>query len=130
MKILRLDHVQIAIPPGGETEARNFYGGVLRMREIRKPEVLAARGGCWFDGGDVQVHLGVDSDFRPAKKAHPAFVVDGLAGLLARAVDAGFTVAHDVPVGTYVRAFVFDPFGNRLELMEAAPQPADDTGLA
>lgn len=130
MKLLRIEHVQLAMPPGGETDARNFFAGVLRMREIAKPDALAGRGGCWFCMGDVQIHLGVDPDFRPARKAHPAFVVEGLAGLLARCADSGFTIATDVQVGPYTRAFVFDPFGNRIELMEAAPGAADATGLA
>ncbi len=130
MKLLRLDHVQLAMPPGGETEARNFYVGVLRMRELPRPEVLASRPGCWFGAGEVQLHLGVDPDFRPARKAHPALVVQDLAGYTERCSQGGFPVTGDVPIGPYVRAFVFDPFGNRIELMEAAPEADGATGFA
>ena len=130
MKLLHFDHMQLAMPPGGETEARNFYVGVLRMRETPKPDVLAARGGCWFFAEEVQIHLGVDPDFRAARKAHPAIVVQNLAGFLDRCTHAGFPVEPGDPLGAYIRAFVFDPFGNRIELMEAAPPAADSAGLA
>lgn len=130
MKLLHFDHVQLAMPPGGETDARNFYVGVLRMRETPKPDVLAARGGCWFSAGDLRIHLGVDPDFRAARTAHPAIAVQNLAGFLDRCVHAGFPITPDVQVGAYTRAFVFDPFGNRIELMEAAPAAGDSIGLA
>ena len=88
-EIMRLDHVQLAMPPGGEAQAEAFYSGVLGLERIPKPPPLAARGGCWFRHGDVAVHLGVEEDFRPAHKAHPAFVVDDLARCTTRARQRG-----------------------------------------
>ncbi|MFN2098762.1 VOC family protein [Altererythrobacter sp. MF3-039] len=117
MKILGLDHVQLAIPAGGEEKARAFYGDLLGMTEVPKPETLS-QSGCWFESGPLHLHLGVDPDFLPATKAHPAFLVDDLelskVGLLA----AGFAVNDDKPVPGYVRFFTSDPFGNRLEFMQ------------
>ena len=81
MTIYAIDHVQLAMPPGEEDKARAFYGGVLGMRETPKPPVLTARGGAWFEAGTVKVHLGVEQDFRPARKAHPAFLVENLDAL-------------------------------------------------
>jgi catechol 2,3-dioxygenase-like lactoylglutathione lyase family enzyme len=118
MPILALDHVQLAMPPGGEPEARRFYAGLLGFTETPKPPNLAARGGCWFESGAVRVHLGVEKDFAPARKAHPAFLLDRLAPMVARLVDAGFEPQADEPLEGYARAYVLDPFGNRLELME------------
>jgi len=115
---VRLDHVQLAMPAGGEDEARAFYAGLLGVPEVPKPPHLAARGGCWFEVADVKVHLGVDGDFRPARKAHPAFLVDDLAGLLERLRAAGVPIVDDEPLEGYQRAYVDDPFGNRIELME------------
>ena len=119
MKVLRLDHVQLAIPQGGEPRARSFYAEVLGMQEIPKPEPLAGRGGCWFASGAAQVHLGVEEDFRPAKKAHPALVVEGLDEILARCEKAGLPSKPDAEIDGRRRVHIFDPFGNRLELMEA-----------
>ncbi|MBX3286729.1 MAG: glyoxalase [Actinobacteria bacterium] len=118
MQVRRLDHVQLAMPEGREAEARAFYEGVLAIPEVAKPPHLAARGGCWFERGDLKVHLGVDPHFRPATKAHPALVVDDLAGFVAAATAAGHRVAHDQPLAGYDRAYVDDPFGNRIELLE------------
>jgi catechol 2,3-dioxygenase-like lactoylglutathione lyase family enzyme len=118
IRILHLDHVQIAMPPGREEEARAFYHGILGLPEQEKPEPLAARGGCWFGNGALKVHLGVEKDFVPARKAHPAFVVAGLATLVADLVRAGYHIATDEPLPGYDRCFVNDPFGNRIELME------------
>ena len=118
MSIRAIDHVQLAIPRGGEPLARAFYGEVLGFSEIRKPAELAGRGGAWFRSGTVQLHVGIEADFRPAVKAHPALLVDDLAAILARARTAGAKIAEDEPLPGYVRAFVFDPFGNRIELME------------
>jgi catechol 2,3-dioxygenase-like lactoylglutathione lyase family enzyme len=120
MKIAAIDHVQLAMPPGGEAQARAFYGDVLGLSERPKPAPLASRGGLWFEQGDVKIHLGVEPDFRPAKKAHPALVIDGLDDLRARCERAGYAFAPDVPLFGYTRAYVHDPFGNRIELMEAA----------
>lgn len=119
MSILAIDHVQLAIPRGGEPLARAFYGGVLGFGEIPKPAELAGRGGAWFRSGAVQLHVGVETDFRPAVKAHPALLVDDLAAILARARAAGARIAEDAPLPGHARAFVFDPFGNRIELMQA-----------
>ena len=119
MKILSIDHIQIAMPPGEEAKARAFYVNVLGFTEIPKPPKLAKRGGAWFESGTTQLHLGVEPDFRPARKAHPAFVVDGLDTLLAKIQAEGFEVDASQPaLDGYKRAHVFDPFGNRIELME------------
>ena len=119
MTILSIDHVQIAMPAGEEDRARAFYIGILRFSEIAKPAALAKRGGAWFQSQNVQLHLGVEADFRPARKAHPAFIVQDLDGLLASVHDAGYETDTSQPaLDGYKRAHVFDPFGNRIELME------------
>jgi catechol 2,3-dioxygenase-like lactoylglutathione lyase family enzyme len=119
MKILSLDHVQIAMPAGEEDKARRFYIEQLGFTETPKPPDLAKRGGAWFQAGSVQIHLGVEADFRPARKAHPAFIVDDLDGLIAKVLGAGYeTDTFQPPLDGYKRAHVFDPFGNRIELME------------
>jgi catechol 2,3-dioxygenase-like lactoylglutathione lyase family enzyme len=119
--IVRLDHVQLAMPAGLESEAVAFYEGVLGIPQVPKPDHLAARGGCWFEDGDLKVHLGVDADFRPATKAHPAFIVDELRSLAAAVVAAGFAVNDDEPLDGFDRVHVTDPFGNRIELMQPSP---------
>jgi catechol 2,3-dioxygenase-like lactoylglutathione lyase family enzyme len=119
MTILSIDHVQIAMPAGEEEQARAFYVNLLGFRETPKPPELAKRGGAWFQSENVQIHLGVESDFRPARKAHPAFIVDDLDTLLAKVQNAGYdTDTSQHPLDGYKRAHVFDPFGNRIELME------------
>ena len=118
MKILSIDHVQIAMPAGEEDRARSFYIGHLGFTEIPKPPDLAKRGGAWFQAGSVQLHLGVEADFRPARKAHPAFLVDGLDELRSRLGAAGYRIDDDVPLQGFRRVHVRDPFGNRLELLE------------
>lgn len=118
MPIEDLDHVQVAMPPGGEERARRFYGGVLGLREIAKPANLAVRGGVWFAAGSRQLHLGVEPEFRPARKAHPALRVRGLAELVERCRGAGVPVVEDQPLTDCDRVYVSDPFGNRLELLE------------
>jgi len=119
MTILSIDHVQIAMPAGEEEKARAFYVELLGFTEIPKPPELAKRGGAWFQSGNVQLHLGVESNFRPARKAHPAFVVDDLDALTAKIQAAGYdTDTSQPPLDGYKRAHVFDPFGNRIELME------------
>ena len=119
MKILSIDHVQIAMPAGGEEQARAFYVNLLGFREIPKPPELAKRGGAWFEAGSTQLHLGVEADFRPARKAHPAFIVDDLNALIAELQSAGYeTDTTQPPLDGYQRAHVFDPFGNRIELLE------------
>lgn len=106
------------MPAGQEPAARAFYQGLLGVPEVNKPSNLAARGGCWFESDSVKVHLGVDANFSPAKKAHPGFVVDDLSHLCARLEGAGFTTVSDEPLEGYIRKYVNDPFGNRIELME------------
>jgi catechol 2,3-dioxygenase-like lactoylglutathione lyase family enzyme len=118
MSVLGLDHLQLAMPPRRETEARAFYGDILGLPELTKPANLAVRGGVWFRLGAQQLHLGVEGDFRPAKKAHPAFLVRDLARLRARLEQSGFKPYEDEPLAGYKRCYVADPFGNRLELME------------
>jgi catechol 2,3-dioxygenase-like lactoylglutathione lyase family enzyme len=120
MTILRINHVQLAMPRGLENEARRFYGEVLGLREIPKPPALAARGGVWFELGDAQLHLGVDADFRPAKKAHVAFEVADLDSAIVRCQAAGYEPRSDDNIQGLRRFFVDDSFGNRLELMEAS----------
>jgi catechol 2,3-dioxygenase-like lactoylglutathione lyase family enzyme len=119
MTVLSIDHIQIAIPKDGEEKARGFYIHVLGFAEIQKPAELAKRGGAWFQVGDLQLHLGVEADFRAARKAHPAFLVDNLDELMNKAQSNGFEVdTSQPPLDGYKRAHVFDPFGNRIELME------------
>ncbi len=122
MRVERIDHVQLAMPSGGEPLARTFYAGLLGIPETPKPAHLATRGGCWFEDGDLKVHLGVESDFRPAKKAHPALQVEDLPRLMATLRAAGVELVDDEPLEGYDRVYAYDPFGNRLELME--PRPA------
>ena len=107
------------MPSGQESSARAFYEDLLGIRWVPKPDHLAQRGGCWFEDDDgVKVHLGVDQDFRPATKAHPALVVDGLGDLTNKLVAAGVVVTTDEPLDGFTHVYVEDPFGNRLELME------------
>jgi catechol 2,3-dioxygenase-like lactoylglutathione lyase family enzyme len=121
MSLLQFDHVQIAMPEGQEELARGFYATLLGLEEVAKPDNLRKRGGCWFEKGVIRIHLGVDKEFRPARKAHPAFLVRDLASLVARLEQAGIPARHDEPVPGYVRVYVDDPFGNRIELMEKIP---------
>jgi catechol 2,3-dioxygenase-like lactoylglutathione lyase family enzyme len=118
MPIVGVDHVQLAMPAGREAEARAFYAGLLGIPERAKPGALAARGGAWFESGPLKLHLGVDPDFRPARKAHPGLLVRGLEALIGELRRAGYAVAADEPLEGYLRVYVDDPFGNRLELME------------
>jgi catechol 2,3-dioxygenase-like lactoylglutathione lyase family enzyme len=117
MTLAAIDHVQISIPEGGEETARPFYRDLLGLTEVPKPAV-AGRGGAWFERGDIHVHLGVEADFRANKKAHVAFRVDDVDQLVDRARAAGFeTTAQPLLEGFDQRAFIFDPFGNRLEFL-------------
>jgi catechol 2,3-dioxygenase-like lactoylglutathione lyase family enzyme len=114
----RLHHVQLAIPPGGEDVAREFYGRVLGMSEVDKPEVLKARGGCWFRGGGWEIHLGVENPFVPARKAHPGVLVDGLDELAATLTEAGWPADRDPHFPGHRRLYSCDGHGNRLEFLE------------
>jgi len=114
--LVRIDHVQLAMPPGGEAVAEAFYSGVLGLPRVPKPPLLARRGGCWFESEAVHVHLGVEEPFAPAKKAHPGFVVENLRAFV-REHDLDVVWSKEVP-GT-VRCHLHDPFGNRLELVDA-----------
>jgi catechol 2,3-dioxygenase-like lactoylglutathione lyase family enzyme len=120
----RLHHVQLAIPAGSEDTARGFYGEVLGMTELGKPAVLAARGGCWFRGGGWEVHLGVEDEFRPARKAHPGVLVDGLDALAARLTSAGVPLRWDDDFPGHRRFYASDPYGNRLEFLEPVSSTA------
>jgi catechol 2,3-dioxygenase-like lactoylglutathione lyase family enzyme len=116
-EITGLDHVQLAMPAGREDEAEAFYAGLLGFTRLPKPEPMASRGGCWFISGAATVHLGVEEDFRPARKAHPALIVRDLPGLEAALAEAGVSVRPnpDQPAGA--GSYVDDPFGNRIELI-------------
>lgn len=113
-----LDHVQVAIPAGGEDRARRFFGELLGLAEIPKPPEMKGRGGCWFELGDRQLHLGVDPDFRPARKAHVALIVGDLAGLEMVLAREGYDIIDEAPLEGRRRFFSNDPFGNRIEFLE------------
>lgn len=117
MNIIALDHIQLAMPAGGESEARSFYGDVLGFQEVQKPQPLRLRGGCWFRSGEVEVHLGVEEDFRPARKAHPAFRVSNIDSLQEHFISKGFVVMPDTALPEVRRFYVSDPFGNRIEFI-------------
>ena len=119
MTIIAIDHVQLAMPAGREQEARAFYSALLGLPESAKPPELAARGGAWFESPAVKVHLGVEKDFRPARKAHPGLLVDDLEALASSLRQAGITLQADDALPGQARYFVDDPFGNRLELLQA-----------
>jgi hypothetical protein len=116
-----VDHVQLAAPPGSEDRLRGYYTGVLGMAEIPKPPVLAARGGCWFQAGQVQLHLGIEADFRPAKKAHPGLRVTGIEAYAAHLAERGAQVVWDDGLPGHRRFYSEDPVGNRLEFLEPMP---------
>ena len=124
MPVTGIDHVQLAMPKDGEAIARRFYGDVLGLAEIPKPPDLARRGGVWFRCGPLQLHLGVDAKFRPALKAHPGLLVRDLSAIVQACESAGFAAKTGAPLPGFNRAFVADPFGNRLELLE----PVSHTG--
>lgn len=111
-----IDHVQIAIPVGGEGDARRFYDDVLGLTEVPKPAPMAARGGAWFEAGVVRVHVGAEADFVPARKAHPALTVRGLRRFIA---DRDLEATWNTEIEGLVRCHVYDPFGNRIELIDA-----------
>jgi catechol 2,3-dioxygenase-like lactoylglutathione lyase family enzyme len=113
-----IDHVQLAMPPGGEETARRFYRDLMGMAEVPKPEALVKRGGCWFESGAVQVHLGVEKDFHAAKKAHPALRCRDYAGFVQRLSGAGVEVTEVNDIPGVRRCHIHDPFGNRIELVD------------
>ncbi len=114
---IAIDHVQLAMPAGEEDRARAFYVRLLGMAELTKPPELARRGGCWFGSGSIQIHLGVESDFHPARKAHPALRCAEYDGLVARLREAGVEAKEDASIPGVRRCHIADPFGNRIELI-------------
>jgi catechol 2,3-dioxygenase-like lactoylglutathione lyase family enzyme len=118
MAIIGVHHVQLAMPAGGEAAARGFYSGLLGIPEVPKPAKLAKAGGAWFETAAVRVHLGIEADFRPAKKAHPGLLVEELGLLIGCLKDAGCTVVSAEPMAGHEHVYVHDPFGNRLELLQ------------
>ena len=116
-------HVQLALPAGSEDEAEHFYSGVLGLERVPKPQALAGRGGAWFRGEGVEVHLGVEPDFRPARKAHPAFLMTGVDELRSRLEEAGVGIEEQPALEGFRRFHAFDPFGNRLEFIERSGPP-------
>jgi catechol 2,3-dioxygenase-like lactoylglutathione lyase family enzyme len=126
VKLLAIDHVQLTMPPGGEASALAFYTGVLGMKEVPKPEPMRASGGVWFRSGSVELHLGVESDFRPARKAHPAIRIEGIDALATTCENADQPIQWDFRYPGVRRFYLQDPFGNRLEFLESD----DDAGLS
>ncbi|SIS39848.1 VOC family protein [Salimicrobium flavidum] len=114
----RIDHIQLAAPVDGEDEAREFFEGALGMEEIEKPEALKKNGGVWFRFGNQQLHVGIEDPFTPAKKAHPAFEVDGLKEMMKELERKGVEVKQDDKLPGAERCYIHDPFGNRIELLE------------
>ena len=119
-RLTGIDHVQLAMPPDGEAHARDFYGSLLGLREVAKPEPLAQRGGCWFVGTGIHLHLGVARDFHPAQKAHTAFRVRDLAALRDRLTSSAVAVEDDESLSGVRRFYAADPFGNRIEFIDDA----------
>jgi catechol 2,3-dioxygenase-like lactoylglutathione lyase family enzyme len=114
--LIGIDHVQLAMPPGQEAVAESFYAGVLGLMRVAKPPALAVRGGCWFEGDGLRVHLGVEEPFHAARKAHPAFVVRDLRAFV---VEHGLEARWSDEIPGTVRCHIDDPFGNRIELVDA-----------
>jgi catechol 2,3-dioxygenase-like lactoylglutathione lyase family enzyme len=119
VSIVAIEHVQLAMPHGGEDQARRFYCGVLGMDEVPKPEHLVVGGGCWFIAGGAEIHLGVEAEFRPSRKAHPALLLDDLNEQVAQLAAHGYDFIPGKPLTGYIRGDTHDPFGNRIELMQA-----------
>jgi hypothetical protein len=119
--IAGVDHVLLAAPPGSESLLRAYYTGVLGMSELRKPPVLAARGGCWFGAGTAVVHLGIEEDFRPARKAHPGLRVEDIHAFAGRLRERGAKVIWDYDLPGHTRFYSEDPVGNLLEFLEPLP---------
>lgn len=121
MKISHIDHVQLAMPKGEEARAAAFYHDALGLAEVEKPQSLKANGGVWFGNAGVNIHLGIDPDFRPARKAHPALRIEGLEALAKRLETAGVTVLWDDRLPNIKRFYSDDPYGNRIEFMAGKP---------
>ncbi len=119
MPFTAIDHVQLAMPPGEEDKARKFYIGLLGLVEVPKPAELADLGGAWFESGPARIHLGVEANFRAAKKAHPAFLCQNYNGLVTSLRSAGVEVVDAGTLNDSPRCHIFDPFGNRIELVSA-----------
>jgi catechol 2,3-dioxygenase-like lactoylglutathione lyase family enzyme len=119
IEVVGIDHVQLSMPAGGEDEARRFYGALLGLREVAKPQELAGRGGCWFAGAGTSIHLGVEPAFAPLAKAHPALLVRDLVSARTVLVEAGVPIQEDDTGLPIRRCYVHDPFGNRIELVDA-----------
>lgn len=116
--IIGVHHVQLAMPAGGEATARRFYSELLGIPEVAKPVELARRGGVWFETAAIRIHLGVEQDFRPARKAHPGLLVRELRTLAEQLINAGYSITEGEPMQGYEHLYVNDPFGNRLELLQ------------
>ena len=116
--ILGLDHVQLAMPEGRESEARHFYCEILGMEEVSKPEELAGRGGAWFQSGGARLHLGIEAGFVPARKAHPALIVENADVVRRRCEESGVELSEAIEIPGHRRFYISDPFGNRLEITE------------
>lgn len=119
VEFVAIDHVQLAMPAGQEAIARSFFTGPLGMHEVLKPPELAKRGGCWFQSGTVQIHLGVETDFHPAKKAHPALLCRDYTALIEKLTRAGVACEEVNDIPGVRRCHIHDPFGNRIELLSA-----------
>lgn len=118
MSLVGVDHIQLTMPPGNEARASQFYGQLLGLEEIEKPSAFLKSGGCWFNGPNFQLHLGVEADFVPAKKAHTAFLVTDLAAFVQKMAEHGYPFTPDPRVAGRQRGYLHDPFGNRLEFMQ------------
>jgi catechol 2,3-dioxygenase-like lactoylglutathione lyase family enzyme len=131
IELVGIDHVQLSMPPGGEAEARRFYGSVLGLREVAKPAELACRGGCWFAGTAVglAVHLGAEPGFRPLAKAHPALLIRDLEAARSLLAEAGVPTEDDDSGLPVRRCYIRDPFGNRIELVDARDAAFSESGI-
>lgn len=128
MSVRLVHHVNIVMPTSGESDARAFYGDLLGFRELPKPAAMAGRGGVWFAAGTIDLHIGVDPDFQPSRKAHVAYQIDDLDGLRRQVEELGYPTRDDVPLPGYRRFHTEDPFGNRIEFLEA--EGVDPTSLS
>ncbi|MCR2822702.1 VOC family protein [Lederbergia panacisoli] len=113
-----IDHIQLAAPKGCEEEARRFFNGILGFEEIEKPDTLKKNGGVWFAYGNIQIHVGIEEPFSPAKKAHPAFEVENIEGLKQHLLENNVKIIEDNNLPGANRFYVSDPFGNRIEVLE------------